>query len=59
MSAGDPATFWYRSEVVCLRCLPRSRRWASFVGPVTVTPLDQPEPGTQGALFTIPGEVTR
>ncbi len=58
VAAGDPDTFWYRSESTGLTCLPRSRRWASFVGPVTVKTIgDAPGP-VQGSLFDLP-EVSR
>jgi hypothetical protein len=55
VAAGDPATFWYRSECTCPACLPAARRWAGFVGPVTVTHLDSVGPLVQGTLFDLPG----
>lgn len=54
VTAGDPDTFWYRSQSSCLTCLPRSRRWAGFVGPVTVTPVgEMARPLVQGTLFDL------
>jgi hypothetical protein len=59
VAAGDPATFWYRSECSCLSCLPKSRRWAGFVGSVTLTPVDQTGVPVQGALFDLSGREER
>ncbi|GAA5176930.1 hypothetical protein GCM10023322_00310 [Rugosimonospora acidiphila] len=53
VSAGDPDTFWYRSESVCLNCLAASKRWAGFVGTVTVVPVDAPGVGVQAPLFEV------
>ncbi len=56
VTAGDVSTFWYRSESVCLSCLPKSKRWAGFVGPVTVESVG--ELGgvpVQGTLFDLGG----
>jgi hypothetical protein len=53
VSAGDPATFWHRSEAACQVCLPHSRQWAGFVGPVTLTPLGAPDGPVQIALFEL------
>lgn len=53
VSAGDPATFWHRSQAVCLGCLPASKRWASFVGPVIVSSIDLSGTPVQAALFEL------
>ncbi len=58
VAAGDPDTFWYRSETSCLTCLPRSKRWAGFVGPVTVKAIGEAAVPVQGSLFDLP-EVSR
>ncbi len=58
VSAGDSGTFWHRSEAACLVCLPRSREWAEFVGPVTLTPLGEAAAPVQIALFELDGDAT-
>jgi hypothetical protein len=55
VSAGDRTTFWHRSESVCLGCLPASKRWASFVGPVTVASIDLSGTPIQATLFVLGG----
>jgi hypothetical protein len=55
VSAGDATTFWHRSQTVCLGCLPASKRWASFVGPVTVASIDLSGTPIQAALFDVGG----
>jgi hypothetical protein len=59
VTAGTPDTFWYRTESTCLVCLPRSKRWAQFVGPVSVVPVGELGVFVQATLFDLPGEVRR
>ncbi len=59
VAAGDPATFWYRCESTCLTCLAASRRWAGFVGPVTLTPVGDTGTPSQGTLFDLPTQGRR
>jgi hypothetical protein len=38
---------------VCLGCLPASKRWASFVGPVIVASIDLSGTPVQAVLFEL------
>jgi hypothetical protein len=59
VTAGDRATKWHRTESVCLACLPASKRWASFVGPVSITSHGaSPAATVQATLFDLSGEVS-